>query len=398
MQLTAAMLINVIARGGDVLHNVRSLVFDNHEPRARQFELARRAIGIYRTLVAAEVVEVVGGQIRLMVDLPPNFALNQPLSPFALAAFELLDPDSPTHALDVISVIESTLDNPRPVLSQQEFKARGEAVAAMKAEGIEYDQRMELLEGISYPRPLADLLEQSFETFASSQPWVRDFELRPKSVVRDMFERAMTFGEYVSFYALGRSEGLVLRYLSDAYRAIRQTVPEESKGEELLDLIEWLGELVRQVDSSLVDEWEQLVNPALDPEAPVVPPAPPSVLTNRRAFLVLVRNELFRRVQLAALDRPDDLGALDAESGMDGDAWAAALDAYYGEHDTIGTGPAARSSTMLLVTEEPGVWKVRQILDDPSGDHDWGLRAEVDLVASEEEGIAVVRILGLDRL
>jgi hypothetical protein len=130
----------------------------------------------------------------------------------------------------------------------------------------------------------------------------------------------------------------------------------------------------------------------------VVPPAPPSVLTNRRAFLVLVRNELFRRVQLAALDRPDDLGALDAESGMDGDAWAAALDAYYGEHDTIGTGPAARSSTMLLVTEEPGVWKVRQILDDPSGDHDWGLRAEVDLVASEEEGIAVVRVLGLDRL
>jgi superfamily II RNA helicase len=397
MQLTAAMLINVIGRGGDVLGNVRSLVFDNHEPRPRQYALARRALGIYRTLKAGGVVEVVDGQVRLLVDLPPNFALNQPLSPFALAAFELLDPDSPTHALDVISVIEATLDDPRPVLSQQEFKARGEAVAAMKREGIEYEERMELLEEITYPRPLAELLEQSFETFASSQPWIRDFALRPKSVVRDMFERAMTFGEFVSFYALGRSEGLVLRYLSDAYRALRQTVPEEIKREELSDILEWLGELVRQVDSSLVDEWEQLINPAADPDAPVVPPPPPSVLTNRRAFLVLVRNELFRRVQLAALDQAEQLGELDAENGMDADRWGSALDAYYAEHDSIGTGPAARGPSMLLVEEGPDTWQVRQILDDPAGDHDWGIRAEVDLAGSEEQGIAVVRVLALDR-
>ncbi|BDZ47151.1 DEAD/DEAH box helicase [Naasia aerilata] len=397
MQLTAAMLINVIGRGGDVLGNVRALVFDNHEPRARQYPLARRALGIYRTLKAAGVVEVANGQVRLLVDLPPNFALNQPLSPFALAAFELLDPDAPTHALDVISVIESTLDDPRPVLSQQEFKARGEAVAAMKREGIEYEERMELLEGITYPRPLAELLEQAFETFASSQPWIRDFALRPKSVVRDMFERAMTFGEFVSFYQLGRSEGLVLRYLSDAYRALRQTVPEEIKREELSDILEWLGELVRQVDSSLVDEWEQLINPAADPDAPVVPPPPPSVLTNRRAFLVLVRNELFRRVQLAALDQAEQLGELDAESGMDADRWGTALDAYYAEHDSIGTGPEARGPSMLLVEEGPETWQVRQILDDPAGDHDWGIRAEVDLAESEEQGIAVVRVLGLDR-
>ncbi|MCU1438484.1 MAG: hypothetical protein JWP66_1571 [Naasia sp.] len=398
MQLTAAMLINVIGRGGDVLEHVRDLVFGNHEPRERQFALARRALGIYRTLKAAGVVEVVDGQVRLLVDLPPNFALNQPLSPFALAAFELLDAESPTHALDVISVIESTLDNPRPVLSQQEFKARGEAIGAMKADGIEYEERMDLLESVTYPRPLAELLEQAFETFASSQPWVRDFELRPKSVVRDMFERAMTFGEFVSFYQLSRSEGLVLRYLSDAYRAIRQTVPDTAAGEELRDIVEWLGELVRQVDSSLVDEWEQLINPAADPDAPVVPPAPPSVLTNRRAFLVLVRNELFRRVQLAALDRADRLGELDAESGMDEEAWGRALDAYYAEHDTFGIGPAARGPAMLQVAEEPGVWQVQQIIDDPAGDHDWRITAEVDLAASEEEGVAVVRVKGLVRL
>ncbi|MFC0681875.1 DEAD/DEAH box helicase [Lysobacter korlensis] len=421
MQLTAAMLINVIARGGDVVGNVRSLVFDNHEPRARQFELARRALGIGRTLLAAGVVEVIRPSnasvrepvegtgaseepvIRLTVDLQPNFALNQPLSPFALAALELLDPAAPSYALDAISVLEATLDDPRQVLAQQQFRARGEAVAAMKAEGIEYDQRMELLEEVTYPRPLAELLEQQFEVFASSQPWIRDFELRPKSVVRDMFERAMTFGEFVGFYSLGRSEGLVLRYLSDAYRAVRQTVPEEAKTEDLLDLIEWLGELVRQVDSSLVDEWTQLVNPAADPDAPVVPPAPPSVLTNRRAFLVLVRNELFRRVQLAALDDAEQLAQLDqpsmdGEHGLDADAWGRALDDYYAEHDSIGTGPDARSSRMLLIEEDAEVWRVRQILDDPAGHHDWGITAEVDLAASEEQGVAVVRITGLSRL
>jgi hypothetical protein len=298
-------------------------------------------------------------------------------------------------------VLESTLDDPRPILSQQQFKARGEAVAAMKAEGIEYDQRMELLEQLTWPMPLAELLEQTFETFASSQPWVRDFELSPKSVVRDLYERAMSFAEFVAFYQLGRSEGLVLRYLSDAFRAARQTIPETGKTDELRDLIEWLGELVRQVDSSLLDEWESLTHPELDitgaVDAPVLPPAPPSVLTNRRAFLVLVRNELWRRVQLAAVQRDDELVALDPDAG-----WPEALDAYFGDHDAIGTGPDARSAARVIIDEggadSEGIWKVRQILDDPAGDHDWGIRAEVDLAASAEQGVAVVRVLGVDRL
>ena len=417
MQLTAAMLINVLGRpGSDVaarepgsaFANVRSLVFDNHEAIARQRELARRAIGIYRTLRAGGIVEQRGGgfdgsaSIRLTVELQPNFALNQPLSPFALAAFELLDRESPSYALDMISVLESTLDDPRAILSQQQFKARGEAVAAMKSEGIEYDERMELLEEVTWPKPLAELLEQTFETFASSQPWVRDFELSPKSVVRDLYERAMSFGEFVAFYQLGRSEGLVLRYLSDAFRAARQTIPDEAKTDDLRDLIEWLGELVRQVDSSLLDEWESLSHPELDVtgavDAPVLPPIPPSVLTNRRAFLVLVRNELWRRVQLAALQNDEELVALDPDAG-----WPEALDAYFADHDSIGTGPDARSAARVIIDERPagpdgGVWTVRQILDDPAGDHDWGIAAEVDLAASAEQGVAVVRVLGISRL
>ncbi|WP_306233199.1 DEAD/DEAH box helicase [Agrococcus beijingensis] len=404
MQVSHSMLLNVIGRGGDAFADVRQLIADSHEPWRGKLALERRALAIYRTLRTAGVVEQhpdpAGGhdRIRLTVELQPNFALNQPLSPFALAVIDVLDPDDPTHPLDVISVIESTLDDPRPILSQQQFLARGEAIGAMKAEGIEYDQRMELLEEVTHPKPLDELLTESLKFFAASQPWVSDFELSPKSVVRDMWERAMTFADYVQHYALAAREGLVLRYLSDAYRAIRQTVPADAKTEELLDLIEWLGEVVRQVDSSLLDEWEELMHPTAPGEAPVLPPPPPSVVANPRAFRVLVRNEMFRRVQLAALDKHDELGELDAEAGFDADAWGDALDAYYEEHASIGTGADARSSRMLDIDEGHAEWSVQQILADPAGDHDWRIWATIDLHASADAGRAVVRVTRVGRL
>ena len=389
MQVSHSMILNVIARNSaaGAFADMRDLIFGSHEPWLRQLALARRALAIYRTLKAADIVTEVDGRIALTVDLQPNFALNQPLSPLALAVIELLDPQSPSYALDVISILEATLDDPRPVISQQQFQARGEAVAAMKAEGIEYDQRMELLEQITHPQPLKELLDAAYEQYAATQPWVADFELKPKTVVRDMYERAMTFADYVGYYKLARSEGLVLRYLSDAFRAVRQTVPDEAKSEELLDLIEWLGELVRQVDSSLLDEWEQLINPVAVTEAPVVPPPPPSVVTNTRAFRVLVRNELFRRVQLAALDDVDALAELDPDFD-----WDAALEPYYADHDSIGTDADARSAAMLVVDEGAFQWTVQQIIADPAGDHDWRIHATVDLAESAERGVAAVRI------
>jgi len=409
MRVTHSMILNVIGRGGDAFTEMRDLIFGSHDSWKAQLGMARTALSIYRTLRAAGIVEqhivpvsIAGSddddlvswddriEIRLTVDLQPNFALNQPLSPFALAVFELLDPESPSYALDMISILESTLDDPRPILSQQQFLARGEAVASMKAEGIEYDQRMELLENVTWPKPLEELLNASFEQYSATQPWVAEFELKPKSVVRDMYERAMTFADYVGYYKVARSEGLVLRYLSDAYRAVRQTVPDEAKTEELLDLIEWLGELVRQVDSSLLDEWEQLINPTAPGEKPVLPPEPPSVVTNTRAFRVLVRNELFRRVQLAALDKVEELVELDPDIDWDG-----ALEKYYAEYNDIGTDSDARSAAMLTVTEGASVWTVRQVFADPEGDHDWGITATVDLAESAELGVAVVKVLSV---
>ncbi|MFT4231670.1 MAG: DUF3516 domain-containing protein, partial [Leucobacter sp.] len=388
--------------------------------------------------------------LRLTVDLQANFALNQPLSPFALAAIELLDPESDDYALDVISVIEATLEDPRAILRAQEHKARGEAVAAMKAEGIEYDERMELLEEVTHPQPLKPLLDEAFQEYAKEVPWARDFELHPKSVVRDMVERAFGFRDLVSFYQLGRAEGGVLRYLSDAYRAIERTVPEQAKSPELEDLIEWLGELVRQVDSSLIDEWQSLSDPDPDPEAlrrarellgldagdadgavgsagaaPLAPPAR-SLLANERAFLVMLRNALFRYVQAAAFERYEELAELDAahaaaHAGIDRagaggpgaigfgeQRWRDALSGYYAEYDEIRIDADARAPALLELdrgdgtsersersetSETPeGSWRFRQVLLDPDGDRDWGIEGVVDLVASEAEGAPVVRV------
>ncbi len=398
-----AMLLNVISRPGDAFLAMKHLLTDNDEDRPAQRRHISRAIAVYRALLAGGVVERLpapdadGRWVRLTVDLQEDFALNQPLSPLALAAVELLDRSSPEYPLDVLSVIESTLEDPRTVLSAQLFRARGEAVATMKAEGIEYEERMELLESVTYPRPLADLLEAAYDIYRRGHPWVADHELSPKSVARDMYEQAMTFAEYIHFYGLARSEGLVLRYLADAYKALRQTVPEEGRTQELADLIEWLGELVRQVDSSLIEEWERLRNP-IEEASHLAADRPPAVTGNKRAFRVLVRNALFRRVELAALRRFDELGSLEEDAGWDADAWAAALEPYFAEHACIGTGPDARGPAMLIIDEQPGTWLVRQIFDDPAGDHDWGFSAAVDLAASDEAGVAVLTVTDVGQL
>ncbi|HRN30253.1 MAG TPA: DUF3516 domain-containing protein, partial [Terrimesophilobacter sp.] len=236
MRVSHSMILNVIARGKEPFRELRDLLENNHEPRVRQRELVRQALAMFRTLRTAGIVENVDGDIRLTIDVQPNFALNQPLSPFALAAIDLLDPASPDYALDAVSVIEATLDDPRQVLAAQQKQARGEAIAAMKAEGLDYDERMALLDDVTHPRPLAELLDAAFSTYRASQPWAGDFELSPKAVVRDLYERVMTFNEYVGHYALDRSEGSLLRYLTDAFRAIRQTIPDAAKTEELRDI------------------------------------------------------------------------------------------------------------------------------------------------------------------
>jgi superfamily II RNA helicase len=402
--VTHAMVLNVAHRGELAGAALQHLLSDNDEDPSAQERLQQRALEIQDSLVAAGVLEVHelpdGGRgMRIVDEVGVDFALNQPLSTFALAALEVLDRESEEYALDVLSVLESTLENPRQILFAQQHRARGEAVAAMKAEGIEYEERMDLLEEVTWPEPLADVLTAAYDIYAGGHPWVTEYQLRPKSVARELHELAMTFTEYVGYHRVAAAEGIVLRYLADAYKALRRTVPEESRTEELTDLTEWLGALVRQVDSSLLDEWEQLLHPDALDEPPVRPDAaqgPPPITANHRAFRVLVRNALFRRVELASRQRWAELGDLDAESGWDARRWQDAMAGYFEEYDQIGIGATARGPALLMIDEQPGRWVVRQTFDDPEGDHDWGISAEVDLAASDDEGVAVVRVTGVD--
>ena len=424
MRVSTAMILDVVDRAGasaatgdgsrasaatgdtssDPFTAMRRLLTENHEPRKRQLQHVLEAVGIARSLLQAGVIERVGvagdqsneRRYRLTVDLPAGFALNQPLSTFALVAVDVLDPAAESFALDVISVIEATLEDPRQILAAQLNKARGEAVAEMKAEGIEYDERIELLDDVSYPKPLEELLGHTYEVYLQSNPWAADAHLSPKSVVREMWERAFTFREFVSVYGLTRSEGAVLRYLSDAFKALRSSVPAAARTEELTDIVEWLGELVRQVDSSLLDEWEQLTSDDQPLNAPVS--ARPRPLTgNERAFTAMVRNALFRRVELFARRRWYDLGLLDADAGWTAQRWEDVVHDYFDEHDEVGIGADARGPALLIIDRQPEVWRVRQILDDPAGDHDWGFEVEVDLAASDEEGAAVIRLVDAGR-
>lgn len=202
----------------------------------------------------------------------------------------------------------------------------------------------------------------------------------------------MTFTEYVACYGLSRSEGLVLRYLSDAYRALRSSLPDAARTEALTDLVEWLGAVVRQVDSSLLDEWEQLTAGAETAAGSPEPDVPVTLTQNVRAFTVLVRNAMFRRVELAARRRFDELGALDSAAGWDAERWREALEAYFAEYDRLGTGGDARNPALLHVDVGDGLWQVRQVFDDPDDDQDWAVSAEIDLAASDAAGEPVVMV------
>jgi hypothetical protein len=420
MRVDHAMILNVVNQPADPVEAMRALMEDNHEDERGRRRLSERAQALGDELGAAGVLvwlaapDADGRTLQLALELQADFALNQPLASFALVAFDLLDPDSASYSLDVLSVVEAILDDPFPVLMAQAHKARGEAVAQMKSDGIEYDERMELLEEVSYPKPLGEPLSDLLRVHGETHPWVRESDLSPKSVVRDMYERGLTFTQFVAFYGLARSEGLVLRYLSNAYRALRHTVPEDVKTDELDAIVEWLGETVRQTDSSLLDEWEALTDPesvaraAAAMAAGEALPPPRPISANTRAFTVMVRNAMFQKVQLASRDDVDGLAQLEAAAAaltdppgkvtMAADAWEAALGAYWDEYDSIQTGPDARSPQLLMIDQTPPDiapaarwWTVRQIIDDPDAHHDFAIVATVDLAASDAVGEPVIR-------
>ncbi|MEJ4120355.1 DEAD/DEAH box helicase [Corynebacterium macginleyi] len=399
-RVSNSMLLNVLARHGDGYAHMRQLLRDNHDPRSKQNKHILTALDLFRGLVDSGVVQkstkgldIYGRPYHLVRELPRDFALNQPLGPFALAALSLLDPETDSYHLDVISVFEAILDDPRQVLQAQQKKRRGEEIAALKADGVDYTDRMNIVEDITWPKPLEELLEQAYDTFAETNAWIKEFELRPKSVVRHMVENAMTFSDLVSTYGLSRSEGVILRYLTDAWRTLKQSIPDEYTTPHIEDIIVWLGELIRQVDSSLVDEWAQMAGDdspidqdTLDRELAFGVEDPTALTANRRAFGITVRNYMFRLTQLFAREEEDHLAAVLDYLDQVPD-FGAILDDYFDEYDDIDTGPEARGPEYFQLKESNSrSWPVRQILKDPAGDRAYHFVAIVDLDASDQAG------------
>ena len=468
-EMTHATVLNVLGgaadAGRDPAEHLVHLALHNDDPQLPANPHIRHLADIYTSLLQAGVVEHLSSaraqelgvsRLQLVADLPDDFALNQPLSPFALAAFELLDPDSPTFALDVISIVEAVLEDPRPLLYAQENQAKAAAVASMKAQGMEYDERMAALEEISWPKPLEELLSPAFSVYARSNPWVGDLELSPKSVIREMIENAMTFTELISRYDVGRSEGVILRYLSDAYRMMRQVIPEEIMTEELESMISWLADLIRSVDSSLLDEWEAMMNGEELAEVEGVASAVGlerafgadesgaiAFTANRHAFRNAVRRALFSFVELMSRDDVDGLERASAQAAdadgffaeaapWTGDDWDHALERYWAEHDWIDINQGARSQALCALEEQitgedilalmpfsaqdnanqhsrfealaqavddapaGSVWLAIQTITDPEGNMDWRIAALVDLSASDKEKRVVLTVLTVD--
>ena len=468
-EMTHSTVLNVLGgaadAGRDPAEHLVHLALHNDDQPLPANPHIRHLADIYTSLLQAGVVEHLSSaraqelgvsRLQLVADLPDDFALNQPLSPFALAAFELLDPDSPTFALDVISIVEAVLEDPRPLLYAQENQAKAAAVASMKAQGMEYDERMAALGEISWPKPLEELLSPAFSVYARSNPWVGDLELSPKSVIREMIENAMTFTELISRYDVGRSEGVILRYLSDAYRMMRQVIPEEIMTEELESMISWLADLIRSVDSSLLDEWEAMMNGEELVEAEGGPSAVGAerafgadesgvvaFTANRHAFRNAVRRTLFSFVELMSRDDVDGLERASAQAAdsdglfadaapWTGDDWDHALERYWAEHDWIDINQGARSQALCALEEQisgedilalmpfsardnanqrsrfealaravdeapaGSVWLATQSITDPEGNMDWRIAALVDLAASDKEKRAVLTVLTVD--
>ena len=390
MRITHSMVLAEVEQGGNARARVDQLIDDSLQPDEEKVKLHVRAAEVLQTLIDAGVVvhdvdENGQDAYSVTMDLPEDFALDQPLSPFLLAALELLDPESPEYAFDLVSMVEATLEDPRQVLRAQERKARDAAMAEMKMDGVDYDERLERIAEVTYPKPLENLLDAAFGKYCDAVPWARDYCLRPKSVLRDMLESAADFKGYIQKLGIMRYEGILLRYLSEAFRGLDRTIPEDKRTEQLKDIIAWLGLVVRSVDSSLVDEWEN-AGSVLDAAPPDAAGAE-AVVHDRRGLTVLVRNALFSRVRMAAHRDIAGLGEADGEWGFGERAWAQALDEYYEAHEEILLDADARSKAYLILNEadeeEAHVWHVRQIFHDEDGDNDFAIAADVDLDATQ---------------
>ena len=417
-QVSHAMLLNVLSRQGDGCAAMRALVSSCHDsPKAKKSHV-KRAWQLFRSLVERRIVEFIpptetGVYLRVNVELQDDFAMDQTLSLYLLETIPLLDPMAPDYALDLVTLVESILEDPDIILRKQLDKVKSQKMAEMKQAGIEYDERMEQLEKLEYPKPKREFVYSTFNAFSDKHPWVGQENIRPKSIVREMFEGFRSFGDYIRDYELQRAEGVLLRHINSVFKVLAQTVPDAAKNDAVREMEVYLGAMIRQVDSSLLEEWERMRDPNYRPAGSTPELRPPGAeaadadpTRDTKAFTAAIRIRVFMFLRgLVVGDFDQALAGLSPSTQPEGQAWTAdalrvALDAFHSGHERICLDPEARNVRHTYVTpsDDKQRWRVQQMLVDPQGLNDWVAEFEVDLAASRAAGEPAIQLRRLASL
>ena len=443
-QVTHGMLLNVLSRDGDGCSAMQKLIHDCHEtPKAKKAH-TKRAWQLFRSLLDRKIVEFInppgteserrsptrldngekhagsetgvpnGGarKLRVNVELQDDFSMDQALSLYLLETIPLMDPQAPDYALVLLTLVESILEDPDIILRKQLDKVKDRKMAEMKAEGIEYEQRMEELEKLEHPKPNREFVYSTFNDFAARHPWVGEENIRPKSIVREMFEEFRSFADYIKLYELQRAEGVLLRHLNSVFKVLAQTVPDNAKNDQLREMELYLSAMIRQVDSSLLDEWAKMRDPNYraaeirEVRPPGAEEAAADITRDVKAFSAVIRNRIFTFLRgLVVEDYEQAIAGLNSPVDADGQPWTSerlrvAFDAYHVEHQHLCLDPNARNirHTYVNPSEDKKTWRVQQMLVDPDENNDWVAEFEVDLAESRKSGEPHLRLCRLGSL
>ena len=412
-QVSHGMLLNVLSRKGDGCRAMRTLIDDCHNTEFSKRGLRKKGFQLFRALVDRNIIEIAPAgssdqKLSVNVDLQDDFSLNQTLALYCLDTVALLDEEDPEYALKLLSLVESILENPEAILRKQLDTLKTDKMAEMKADGIEYDERIEKLEAMEYPKPESEFIYETFNEFARLHPWIGKENIKPKSIAREMFERYSNFADYVKMYGLPRMEGLLLRHLTNVYRVLENTIPPVSKTEEVKEIVAYIEALLRRVDSSLIDEWELMRNPDYEvnvDDGDELPKRtrPVDITQSKESFTRLIRNEVFGFVSLLANRQYqeiaeyyvlDDLFETGSEVKWKDLELEKLMDVFYEARDWIRLDPAARSKehTHVSVADDGNTWSVEQTLVDSEELNDWLVEFEIDLEVSRETEQVALRL------
>jgi superfamily II RNA helicase len=414
-KIAHGMLLSVLSRPGDGCQDMRVLIRNNHDTPVVKERQRKVAFQMFRSLVDRKIIEfddskvtAKGGRgLRINVDLQEDFSIHHALALYLLDTVKLLDPYSETYALDLLTLAESIVEDPDLILRKQLDRVKTAKMAEMKREGVEFEERLAELEKLEYPKPNREFIYHTFNEFAGKHPWIGQENIRPKSIAREMFEEFMTYPEYVREYDLQRSEGLLLRYISEVYKVLVQTVPSTSKDEVMEEIIEYLGVIVRQVDSTLLDEWEKLRQPDLSVVSRVAELEAKrgeyDITKNLRSFTIAIRNELFQYIKSLAAGRIQWIldSAREADAGM---TWTKELlqeklNEYSSDHKGPLKDRTSRSPELFKLAGKSVAGQemtCEQTLLDEDGHNDWVLKFAINIDASKVAGKPMLRLIAFE--